>query len=423
MDPTPFQVRHYVLPGQYIREYPAATANSQEDDLLLHINHYTPLKPVDPGALNITIIGAAANGLTKELFEPLWDDLYRHLQRLGIGIHGVWIADQVHQGESSILNENKLGNDPCWNDHSRDMLHIINHFREQMPRPLVGIGHSMGGQQLANLALIHPRLLSLLVLIDPVILRRTPDVNLLSQMSAARRDLWPSRAEAASAIRRSKSFQKWDSRVLDRWVKHSLRDLPTLIYPDSADKDSANVPVTLTTTKHQEVLTFMRPNFAGQDPSGVTIHNRKTHADLDPSIPDQYPFYRPETTNTVPRLPQIRPPVFYLFGESSEVSSEEWIREKLEMTGIGVGGSGGAKQGKVQGKILQNTTHFLPLEVPQECAKMAAEWLAPQLDLWRQDEEDFQAQWGRMSKVEKSTLSTKFKKELGQTPLLGKAKL
>ena len=38
-----------------------------------------------------------------------------------------------------------------------------------MPRPLVGIGHSMGGQQLAHLALMHPRLLSLLVLVDPVI--------------------------------------------------------------------------------------------------------------------------------------------------------------------------------------------------------------------------------------------------------------
>lgn len=423
MDSTSFQVRHHVLPGQYIREYPAATADSQEDDLLLHINRYTPLEPVDPSALNITIIGAAANGLTKELFEPLWDDLYRHLQRLGIGIHGVWIADQVHQGESSVLNESKLGNDPCWNDHSRDMLSMINHFRREMPRPLVGIGHSMGGQQLASLALIHPRLLSLLVLIDPVILRRAPHINLLSQMSAARRDTWPSRAEAASAIRKSKSVQKWDNRVLDRWMKYNLRDLPTLLYPESIYKDSTEVPVTLKTTKHQEVLTFMRPNFAGVDSSGAVVHDRKTHADLDPSVPGQYPFYRPETTNTVPRLPHIRPPVFYLFGETSEVSSEALIREKLEMTGVGVGGSGGSKHGKVQGQVIKNTTHFLPLEVPEECARMAAEWLAPQLDQWRQDEEEFREQWSLISKVEKSTLSTKYKEELGQVPLRGKVKL
>ena len=35
-----------------------------------------------------------------------------------------------------------------WADHPRDLLHIINHFRKEMPRPLVGIGHSMGGNHL-----------------------------------------------------------------------------------------------------------------------------------------------------------------------------------------------------------------------------------------------------------------------------------
>lgn len=35
-----------------------------------------------------------------------------------------------------------------WSDHARDLLHMINHFRREMPRPLVGIGHSMGGNNL-----------------------------------------------------------------------------------------------------------------------------------------------------------------------------------------------------------------------------------------------------------------------------------
>lgn len=33
-------------------------------------------------------------------------------------------------------------------DHGRDLLHMINHFRDQMPRPLIGIGHSMGGNHM-----------------------------------------------------------------------------------------------------------------------------------------------------------------------------------------------------------------------------------------------------------------------------------
>ncbi len=66
-----------------------------------------------------------------------------------------------HQGASGVLNEDIQGDDrgqsPCltrfqtlmsrvasWADHARDLLLMINYFREQMPRPMVGIGHSMG---------------------------------------------------------------------------------------------------------------------------------------------------------------------------------------------------------------------------------------------------------------------------------------
>lgn len=35
-----------------------------------------------------------------------------------------------------------------WFDHPRDLLHLINVKRAEMPRPIVGIGHSMGGAHL-----------------------------------------------------------------------------------------------------------------------------------------------------------------------------------------------------------------------------------------------------------------------------------
>lgn len=60
-----FNVKSHVLPGQYIREYPAATLENQEDALQLHINQYTPKdeSSSQPGA--ITIIAAHANGFPK----------------------------------------------------------------------------------------------------------------------------------------------------------------------------------------------------------------------------------------------------------------------------------------------------------------------------------------------------------------------
>lgn len=60
-----FNIQSHVIPGQYIREYPAATLENQEDALQLHINQYTPQdgSGFQPGA--ITIIAAHANGFPK----------------------------------------------------------------------------------------------------------------------------------------------------------------------------------------------------------------------------------------------------------------------------------------------------------------------------------------------------------------------
>lgn len=35
-----------------------------------------------------------------------------------------------------------------WFDHPRDLLNLVNLKRDEMPRPIVGIGHSMGGAHL-----------------------------------------------------------------------------------------------------------------------------------------------------------------------------------------------------------------------------------------------------------------------------------
>jgi hypothetical protein len=35
-----------------------------------------------------------------------------------------------------------------WYDHSRDLLHMVNHFRDEIPRPIVGVAHSMGCAQM-----------------------------------------------------------------------------------------------------------------------------------------------------------------------------------------------------------------------------------------------------------------------------------
>jgi pimeloyl-ACP methyl ester carboxylesterase len=296
---------------------------------------------------------------------------------------------------------------------------MVNLFRAQMPRPLIGIGHSMGGCQLANLSLLHPRLFETLILIDPVIQGK---VSLLGNVSPAaasarRRERWPSREEAAQSFQRSKFYQTWDSRVLDRWVKYGLRDVPTKLYPDAKEPE-----VTLTTTKHQEVLTFLRPNFASQpgdtEPSSADFTllnpmlNRRTHADITPTTELQTPFYRGESTIVFNQLPSVRPSVFYIFGEKSFLSDDPSIEDKMRLTGSGVSGSGGRAEGRVANVMVKEAGHLIPMEKVGESAEHISKWVGKEMVRYRDWEKKTEEEWGGKKGVERSVLDDRFVEEL-----------
>jgi len=278
-----------------------------------------------------------------------------------------------------------------------------------------------------NLSYYHPRLLSSLVLIDPVIHdpgTSAPADDAASssgaQKSTFRRDRWPSRTEAKTSFLKSKFYQVWDPRVLDLLVKYGLRRLPTALYPqgseDSDDSQSKDGPVTLTTTKHQEVFTFLRPKFDGADAKGKGFPNRQTHPDLDLKHGDQSPFYRSEPPRTFNNLQHLRPSALYIFGGQSPLSQSDWRKAKMERTGTGVGGSGGAEGGKVKEKVFEDVGHLLPMEIPEECAEAAADFLEKDLDQWRKDEEVWKKDWESKPKAERSTVSDEWKRNIGRDP-------
>jgi hypothetical protein len=105
-----FRIDEHKIAASHIRGLPRSTATTQEDVLHMAVKQYTPLNS-SPKAGDITIIAGHANGFPKELYEPLWDELLKRCHQFGFGIRGIWIADVVHQGWSSVLNEDKLGND------------------------------------------------------------------------------------------------------------------------------------------------------------------------------------------------------------------------------------------------------------------------------------------------------------------------
>jgi pimeloyl-ACP methyl ester carboxylesterase len=265
---------------------------------------------------------------------------------------------------------------------------------------------------------MHPRLFTTLVLLDPVIqaYSSAPPASGESpaQMSTFRRDVWPSRAAAAEGYTKSKFYQAWDPRVIERQIKYGLRDLPTAIHPSNSIQGD-ETPVTLTTTKHQEVFTFLRPNYEGSGHKGHPV-DRKKQPDIHPGMETIYPFYRPEPPSAYFRLPEVRPSVLYVFGELSYLSPPDAIAAKLNQTGIGIGGSGGIKEGKVKGVIVKNIGHLVAMEAVKECADAAAEWISREIKTWEEEEEEHRKKWNTKTLMEKQTVDEEWKKRIGGDP-------
>lgn len=285
-----------------------------------------------------------------------------------------------------IMNDSEAN----WLDHSRDMLHMINYFRDSMPQPLMGVGHSMGATQIVHLSILHPRLLHSLALIEPIILENGPKEGPnVALASSFRKDFWATRDAAEASIRKSKFFGTWNKRALEKYIEHGLRSTPTALYPDH--KHSGGT--TLTTTKHQEAWSFLRPNFAPNDGS------RDEHIRAPDSSPEHrtHLFHRAEMASANRNLPFVRPHVLWIFGEKSAVSAPEFREDKLKRTGTGVGGSGGQAMGQVEAVTISDGQHMLPFERTQELAQILADWIEKQLESYRKEED-----WHRKNKSGKS---------------------
>ncbi|PYI09829.1 alpha/beta-hydrolase [Aspergillus sclerotiicarbonarius CBS 121057] len=421
MASSPFIITEHIVDCQYIREYPRAT-RSTEDALKLAVKQYTPKSNPNPRPGDITIIGSPGGGFPKEVYEPVWEEIYERLKRNGLRIRSIWIANPANQGASAELNEELLGNDPSWFDHSRDLLYMINQFKADMPRPLMGVAHSLGAGQLLHLSLIHPRLFNSLVLLEPVVEKDFPAGRGPSFMKLAisKKDVWRSQAEAA--VHFKKFHKRWDPRTLDLWLQYGLKKL----HPETDDSDSA---VTLVTSKYQEVAQYARPNFLNKQPLDLesnpdldTPHDASFHPDVLGPPEVVFPFYRAEASILWRVLKHIRPSVLYVYGGESPVSTPDRRAYKLQNTGAGIGGSGGYKNGRVKEVVSPHASHQLPFEDVTGVAKATAEWLKQETAKWKEEEERIQKGWLELTTKERTTFSDEWYTHLNSYSEKGKQK-
>ncbi|KAH8664415.1 Alpha/beta hydrolase family-domain-containing protein, partial [Xylariales sp. PMI_506] len=257
-----FTCKTHIVPCCHIRHYSKSTSRSQNDELYLQVKQYVPLN-YNPKDGDVTILAAHANGYPKELYEPLWDELYEHVEKYeDFRIRGIWIADMFNQGASGEMNASKLGNEPSWFDAARDYLNLVNHFRREMPSPIFGVGHSVGGTIMLNLALLHPRLLTGVFAVEPMTTRSPREFSLQGAYRLSQQPTrWPSWEHAIAYVRRSAFFKHWDPRVVDVYIANALRPVDGAAGAEYRRGDVGAVgggEITTVTSRHQDILTFAR---------------------------------------------------------------------------------------------------------------------------------------------------------------------
>ncbi|PWY93905.1 toxin biosynthesis protein [Aspergillus sclerotioniger CBS 115572] len=388
MSSSQFRVIEHVIPCQSVREYHHAV-RTDSPPLQLAVKEYVPLDDSEPASDGVTIIAGHANGIPKECYEPIWNEL---VALKGVKIKGIWFADCVNQGASGVVNEDVLGDDPNWFDHSRDLLHMVNHFRDQIKPPIVGIAHSFSCATFVHLSVMHPRLFHSLIFLEPMVQVESPSKaggRSPALWASSRPDLWPSREAATTFIRSNPFWRNWDPRAVNQYLQYGLRPTPTALYPN-ASSDA----VTLATTKAQEAWTYLRFNAtpqAGNDdpterllgpdlattPNGLTTNN------------PEYVAVCPWCSIAFEFLQYVRPSVLFVFGEKSHINVPERRKDKLERTGTGLGGSGGVVAGRVKAEVLPGTSHLAPLEKIHDTAWLLSGWLEEQMKAYRAEKEFF----------------------------------
>lgn len=152
----------------------------------------------DPAPDGVTLVMAHANGLQKELFHPMIRRLLAHgpddagalfgsgraLPGTRVVVNDVWFIDECHHGASQDLNAGKLSSIYAWADCARDTLNFVQHVLPsiggspgyQLPwgeaqdaPPVIGVGHSMGGNAVVQAARAAPDRFSSLFLLEPMV--------------------------------------------------------------------------------------------------------------------------------------------------------------------------------------------------------------------------------------------------------------
>ncbi|KAF1810303.1 alpha/beta-hydrolase [Eremomyces bilateralis CBS 781.70] len=367
----------HVIPASHIRGFERGVRDERKHrrSLRLSVNEYAPNIAPDGSTEPITILFHHGVGFTKESYEPLFTSIFRNSNH----IRAIWSYDIAWHGKSYLLNEDVIGDIPHWNDDARDVLQIVNYFHEKMPAPIVGVAHSVGSSVLMMASLMHPRLFSGIVCVDPVYATGYSPRPLKYHraiLMARRRDRWASKDEARKAFLKSPYYAAFDPEVFELVMEHDLREVTS---PDG------KTYVTLVTPKAQEVGSMFRPVPANsvKEFAGVSTDRNSFGAEL--VIPG---FHLYELAALQKRMKELVPSIHVIWAANSDIYKIPKYAEFAHKTlGTDKGVYAHSAPRRVTQEVIDGAGHTVPLEKPRELGKAISQWLEHETPLWKQEYE------------------------------------
>jgi pimeloyl-ACP methyl ester carboxylesterase len=233
--------------------------------------------------------------------------------------------------------------------------------------------------------MMHPRLFQALAFLEPMIQLENPTGSsgpMVARSASKKPDLWSSRQAAEVALRKGTFLRSWSKGAVDNYLRYGLRDTPTAVYPLSSHVPKGSV--TLTTSKAQEAWTFLRMAGSLEKKNRPILTDQYISHDVTNNAGDDHLNNANWLMNCAAPcmafelLPHIRPPVLYIFGSRSHINNADRQNDKIQRTGTGLGGSGGAASGRVRAQTVIGASHMMPMERHLATAELLGQLLEEQ---------------------------------------------
>ena len=167
---------------------------------------------------------AHATGLCSGVYSEFSENLTKHYKVIGLDFRG-------HGKTRAPADPSSLKN---WEVFVNDLETFLKHFN----KPLVAVGHSMGGTISAVIAARYPGLVSKLILIEPGLMPPMwrPFVYLIQKAGLSmhlpfvtratkRKCIWKNKEEAITALVNQGPFKSWRNEVLKAYVNEGIENI------------------------------------------------------------------------------------------------------------------------------------------------------------------------------------------------------